>query len=87
MITKTGYQDVEDGLRVKIYKNNLYVETTDTKMGCLVQGGIAQRVYKMPYNGKIDSVISKDDGCGVYYPVIEQCFINGKIIRKGRIIY
>ena len=77
------YHTINEARKVRVEQGYLYVMQTNMCNGMLEQGGYADRVYRMPYNGTvISSQLPNDNGV----TDIDRCIESGKIVRQGRLI-
>lgn len=81
----TQYKSIGDDGKNNVWIRDgvLYVKVTDMQYGMLVQGGYADRVYKMPYNDTLEDARETND---IGISDIDRCVEYGDVIRQGRLI-
>lgn len=82
------YTKINEGVEAKVEDGYLYVRLTAIRLGMLVQGERAGRIYRMPYGGTIDQVIQQEqesDGPTVIDRAMDPNY--GQVIRAGRLIH
>ena len=83
---QTKYTKINEGVEYRIHGGYLYVRLTGIRLGMLVQGQRAGRVYRMPYaSTDISDAVAH---YGEYDTVIDRCMDpnHGKVVRQGRLI-
>lgn len=81
MVTK--YTKISEGREIKIENGYLYVRQTNMQHGMLEQGGYADRVYRMSYNGALEDAQAEND---IGISDVDRCIESGEVVRKGRLI-
>jgi hypothetical protein len=78
------YIRITEGVDAGVHNGYLYVKQTDMQFGMLVEGGYADRVYRIPYIGTLDDALVTNEW-GI--SDINRCIEDGTIVRKGRVIH
>jgi hypothetical protein len=80
------YTKINESIEARVHDGYLYVRLTGIRLGMLVQGERAGRVYRMPYaSTDISDAIAH---YGEYETVIDRAMDpdHGEIVKQGRLI-
>lgn len=81
------YREINDGVAVKVSDGYLWVRTTAKKLGCLEQGGRADRVVKCKFGGTIEDAMKPVNEFGTtMIDRIIQGYDDVIIVRHGHVI-
>lgn len=78
----TRYTKIDESMDARVHNGALYVRLTGIRLGMLVQGERAGRVYRMPYTGTIGDAIKGE------YPAVMRAMDpnHGEVIAQGSLI-
>ena len=76
------YTKISEGMDARVHNGALYVRLTGIRIGMLVQGERAGRVYRMQYSGTLDQAIAGE------YPAVMRALDpnHGEVIAQGNLI-
>jgi len=79
------YTKINEGVEAKVYTGFLYVRLTGIRLGMVVQGERAGRIYRMPYTKTLEDATK---GYGDYETAIDRAMDtnHGDVVRQGRLI-
>ena len=81
----TKYTKINESVEAKVREGYLYVRLTGIRMGMVVQGERAGRIYRMPYTKTLEDAMK---GYGEYETAIDRAMNpnHGEIVKQGRLI-
>jgi len=81
----TKYTKIDESVEAKVHDGYLYVRLTGIRLGMVVQGERAGRIYRMPYAKTLDDAVK---GYEEYESAIDRAMNlnHGEIVKQGRLI-
>jgi len=82
----TKYTKIDEGIEARVQGGHLYVRLTGIRLGMLVRGERAGRVYRISYSGTLQEAIAGYKETA--YTAISRAMDpdHGEVIRQGRLI-